>query len=150
MSFARHRTTTAQTVAKKEEAPKTEPPKIDPPEIDFSIKAEEKEILFFDEEEIEVVKPPVKQKPTGGEPIPEKELPEKKKLTQKEFYARKKKENREKKKAYDLDRGFNNCGVVGDTLEVKDFRAIVKKSGKQINTVLTSILHDWNTANYNL
>lgn len=43
-----------------------------------------------------------------------------------------------------------NCGITGDTLEVKEFRAIVKKQGKQINVVITKILNDWNQANYNL
>jgi len=43
-----------------------------------------------------------------------------------------------------------NLGITGDTIEVKDFRAIVKKQGKQINIVLTKILSEWNTANYNL
>lgn len=43
-----------------------------------------------------------------------------------------------------------NCGITGDTLEVKEFRAIVKKQGKQINIVITDILNQWNKANYNL
>jgi hypothetical protein len=43
-----------------------------------------------------------------------------------------------------------NCGITGDTLEVKEFRAIVKKQGKQINVVITDILSDWNQKNYNL
>jgi hypothetical protein len=56
----------------------------------------------------------------------------------------KKRKEREDKKT------FNNVGIVGDTIEVRDFRAIVKKQGKQINTVLTEILNGWNMANYNL
>lgn len=43
-----------------------------------------------------------------------------------------------------------NCGITGDTLEVKEFRAIVKKQGKQINVVITDILSKWNQENYNL
>lgn len=43
-----------------------------------------------------------------------------------------------------------NCGIKGDTIEVRDFRAICKKNGKQINIVLNGIIAEWNHANYNL
>jgi len=43
-----------------------------------------------------------------------------------------------------------SLGLIGDTVEARDFRAICKKKKLQINTVLNKILHDWNTANYNL
>jgi hypothetical protein len=62
---------------------------------------------------------------------PEEKLPEEKK-------------NRIDKKKY------CDVGVLGSTIEVREFRAIVKKKGLQINTVLNKILHDWNTKNYNL
>lgn len=55
----------------------------------------------------------------------------------------------EKKKRTDTKEVLN-VGIVGDTIEVKDFRAIVKKAGKQINVVLTEILSEWNQKNYNL
>ena len=45
---------------------------------------------------------------------------------------------------------YNTVGLTGDSIECKDFRAIVKKSGKNINAVLSSILHEWNKKNYNL
>jgi hypothetical protein len=41
-------------------------------------------------------------------------------------------------------------GVTGNTVEAKEFRAIIKKKGLQINTVLNSVLSQWNQANYNL
>ena len=43
-----------------------------------------------------------------------------------------------------------NCGIKGDTIEVRDFRAIVKKKGLQINVVLNGIIAEWNHTNYNL
>lgn len=43
---------------------------------------------------------------------------------------------------------FNNVGIVGSTVEVRDFRAIVKKKGEQINTVLTGLLKEYNDKNY--
>lgn len=52
-----------------------------------------------------------------------------------------------KKRTY---KEYTNIGIIGDTVICRDFRAIVKKKGLQINTVLTKILHDWNTQNYNL
>jgi hypothetical protein len=43
-----------------------------------------------------------------------------------------------------------NCGIVGDTVEVREFRAIVKKDNKQINVVLNGIIAEWNHLHYNL
>jgi hypothetical protein len=43
-----------------------------------------------------------------------------------------------------------NCGIKGDTIEVRDFRAIIKKKGLQINVVLNGIIAEWNHTNYNL
>jgi hypothetical protein len=43
-----------------------------------------------------------------------------------------------------------NCGITGDTIEVRDFRAIIKKKGLQINVVLNGIIAEWNHTNYNL
>lgn len=43
-----------------------------------------------------------------------------------------------------------NCGITGDTVEVREFRAIVKKDNKQINVVLNGILAEWNHLHYNL
>jgi hypothetical protein len=41
-------------------------------------------------------------------------------------------------------------GIAGNTVEVQDFKAIIKKKGLQINTVLTQLISQWNQANYNL
>ena len=43
-----------------------------------------------------------------------------------------------------------DCGIKGNTIEVRDFRAIVKKKGLQINVVLNGIIAEWNHNNYNL
>ena len=48
------------------------------------------------------------------------------------------------------DRPYINISIMGDTIEVKEFRAICKKNGWQMNNTLKKILHEWNTANYNL
>jgi len=40
------------------------------------------------------------------------------------------------------------AGLAGDTTEIRDFKAIVKRKGMQINVVLTDILKAWNQANY--
>lgn len=55
----------------------------------------------------------------------------------------------EKKKREDKKEHIN-LGLVGDTIEARDFRAICKKNGVQINVALTQILTDWNMAHYNL
>lgn len=44
----------------------------------------------------------------------------------------------------------DNTGVVGQNLICREFRAIIKKKGLKINEVLNKMLHEWNTANYNL
>lgn len=45
---------------------------------------------------------------------------------------------------------YDNVGLVGNTIECRDFRAILKKQGKTIHAVLPEILQKWNTENYNL
>jgi len=44
----------------------------------------------------------------------------------------------------------DNTGLVGKNTVCKEFRAIIKKKDLKINEVLNKILHEWNTANYNL
>lgn len=41
-------------------------------------------------------------------------------------------------------------GIMGDTIEVRDFRAIVKKKGDTITNVLSKIISEYNEKNYNL
>lgn len=43
-----------------------------------------------------------------------------------------------------------DTGIKGTTIEVREFRAIVKKQGLQINVVLNGIIAEWNHTNYNL
>lgn len=45
---------------------------------------------------------------------------------------------------------IDNTGVTGQNTIVREFRAICKKKGLLINETLNKMLHDWNTANYNL
>ena len=47
-------------------------------------------------------------------------------------------------------RPYINISIMGDTIEVREFRAICKKNSLQMNTTLKTILHEWNKANYNL
>ena len=44
----------------------------------------------------------------------------------------------------------NKVSIMGNTIEVRDFRAIIKKNGEQINTVLKKLIADYNKKNYNL
>ena len=45
---------------------------------------------------------------------------------------------------------IDNTGLVGQNTICRDFRAICKKKGLQMNKILNTLLHEWNTANYNL
>ena len=56
-------------------------------------------------------------------------------------------EKARKKRIYNAT---NYIGLVGNNIVCKDFRAIIKKKGLQINVVLNELLHEWNTKNYNL
>ena len=88
---------------------------------------------------------PVKYDPIV-EPVKEPEQPVIEpvvKETIKKIHPKKRKKRVDKKE-------FTNLGLIGDTVVARDFRAIVKKKGDQINTVLSAILHKWNTENYNL
>ncbi len=78
----------------------------------------------------------------GDKPGTEKTEPVKEEI--KKVPQKKPRKKRQDKKEY------TNIGIIGNTVVCKDFRAIVKKRGDQINVVLTKILHDWNTKNYNL
>lgn len=61
-----------------------------------------------------------------------------------ELLKAKERKSREDKKE------LNDVALVGTTIEAKDFRAICKKNGLQINIVLSEVLRDWNMAHYNL
>jgi len=56
---------------------------------------------------------------------------------------------KEKKKRVDTKEA-NLVGIVGKTIEARDFRAICKKAGWQINDKLTEMLRAFNMAHYNL
>lgn len=45
---------------------------------------------------------------------------------------------------------YDDVGIIGNTVEARDFRAIVKKKGKTIKVVLTDLLHKYNSENYNV
>lgn len=72
--------------------------------------------------------------------IPKEEIPE----AEKKITVKKDKETISEKEE------VNNCGIVGNTIEVREFRAIVKKRGEQINVVLTKLISNYNSKNYNL
>jgi len=79
---------------------------------------------------------------------PEKKPVSKKIVEPEEIQKKIKKEKR--RRGVNKTKPFVNVSIMGDTVEVRDFRAICKKNGWQMNNTLTKILHEWNTANYNL
>jgi hypothetical protein len=45
---------------------------------------------------------------------------------------------------------IDNTNLIGKNTICKDFRAICKKNDFKMNEILNTILHEWNTKNYNL
>lgn len=147
MSFSRHRNRTQETP--KEEV-KLERKFISPPK-------KETTPIEKKEKPKEEVKQEVKQElpVISKEEVKETPIVEVKKEEKPVIVSEIKKEEitpivkKEKKQRVDTKEA-NLIGIVGKTVVANDFRAIVKKQGKQINDVLTEILHGWNMANYNL
>ncbi len=127
--FARHRTRNQDNQVKQPATKKPEEKKTEeiPVELKIIVEEKEPEIILPEEEE----KPqPIAEKKPAAKKAPEKKTPVKK-------------EREDSRKPLSL-------GLIGDTIEARDFRAICKKKNLQINTELNKLLHEWNTANYNL
>jgi hypothetical protein len=147
MSFGRHR--------QREETPKEEvklkrvvisPPKkettpivkVEKPKEEVKPEVKEELPVIADKEEISQEEPIKEIEAAAEEVIQQIEKEQIERIPVKEKKPREDKKNP------------NLCGVVGQTIEVREFRAIVKKKGEQINDVLSKLLHKYNTENYNL